>query len=66
MKPEIPWPSGTVVEYPVVLDVEFLSVRKHRSMYKVRFSCYWDRGGHEQGLIYLKEDFSFAGFSIGW
>lgn len=47
-------------------DIQLLDLIQRDGRPAIRFSCYWDWGGRENGLIYLAPDYAFDHFAVSW
>ena len=65
LQPERPLRDGTF-ETAGVRDAQLRKRIATHSGTRVLFSCDWDWGGRESGLIYLASDQSFDHFGISW
>jgi hypothetical protein len=53
-------------ETAAVREARFQKAIVSASAIRLRFTCDWDWGGQEAGLIYLHPDYSFDHFGISW
>ena len=49
-----------------IKELILTEVERVEDGYKVFFKCDWTGGGKERGIIYLKPDFGFRSFALGW
>jgi hypothetical protein len=59
-------PNAATPELLWIRDLHLLSAQRRSDGWAVRFSCDWEWGGKEQGLIFLNPDYSFREVGISW
>lgn len=58
--------DGEQIERASVRELRLLKSKRRSGGYEVSFSCDWDWGGREGGLINLDKDYGFKSFRISW
>ncbi len=58
--------DGRQVERAGIREVQLKSLERNRHGHQVFFTCDWDWGGREGGLIDLDSEYGFKSFRIGW